>query len=503
MLVRCRHRLTILSLFSLASVLNAHAQDDVPPRPPEGQDLPEPTPTPTKSPAPTPTPFRVRGPGYALPLQMCGPVQTPKVSNARDLAEIEEIRECQKKCPTYAAWRQLAQIYVKNAVFTEAAKAWRAEAAMYRAAATQTKDAQRIDALINSALVEEQQAARYETSVQLFMERKPNDADMQWLNTRASLEPTAGCYLGAFIDRDDALKNKYHDENWQEHGTNEEFQEKTCVTHAVNFMYVSYGQQFPKLWVEHCKKSNVIPHIAWEPRSLNEVRNDGYLQNWAKACGDAQWPIFIRFAGEMNGFWTPYNKNAKLYREKFRLMHSVLKAAAPQVATIWCVNSIPVETIENYYPGDDGCDWVGINLYSVPYYDSNPNRPAFMDNPVSLVEPIYKLYAARKPIAICEYGASHQSKVDMKDRTDFAIDKMCQLYTALPRLFPRVKSINWFSMNTMRHAKAGRQLNNYQLPDRPSLLQHYQQIAASPYFLSRPETPTDSVPDVPLPLRKR
>jgi hypothetical protein len=232
------------------------------------------------------------------------------------------------------------------------------------------------------------------------------------------------------------------------------------------------------------------------------VRDDAYLQGWAKAIRAADWPIFIRFAGEMNGFWTPYHKDPVLYRQKFRLVHQTLKKAAPRVATIWCVNSVPVEIIERYYPGDDGCDWVGINLYSVPFYDNNPKRPALLDNPVTLIEPIYKIYAKKKPIAICEYAASHMAAADRKQRVGFAIDKMSQLYTALPRLYPRIKLIDWFSMNTMRHAKPGRQLNNYQLTEHEELVAHYRQIATMSYFLGAPERLADARPPVPFPLRE-
>ena len=265
-------------------------------------------------------------------------------------------------------------------------------------------------------------------------------------------------------------------------------------------MYVGYGQKFPAKWIERCKASNVIPHIAWEPKDLKAVNDDAYLRGWAQACRAADWPIFIRFAGEMNGFWTPYHNNPQLYRDKFRLVHRALKKAAPRVATIWCVNSVPSETIARYYPGDDGCDWVGINLYSVPFYDNNPQRPALLDNPTTLIEPIYKLYAKRKPIAICEYGASHMAAADRKERVSFAIDKMAQLYTALPTRFPRIKLIDWFSMNTMKHAKPGRQLNNYQLSANQSIIANYRQIASSPYFLGGPEHLSDARPPLPFAL---
>ena len=435
-----------------------------------------------------------------MPLSLPGPATPRKVTDARDLATIARTQDNQKKYPTYAAWRLLADIYLKHGVFNEVARCLRAEAAMYRALMPTTKDPKKLSSLLNSALAKEYDAARYETNLQIYRERQATPQEINVLYTGATLEPIVGCYLGAFIDRDDELKDKYFDENWQIHTTPEEFQAKTGVSHASNFMYVSYGQKFPAKWIERCKKANVIPHIAWEPHDMKAVQNDGYLQGWAKAIRAADWPVFIRFAGEMNGFWTPYHKDPVLYRTKFKLMHQVLKKYAPRVATIWCVNSVPVDNIQNYYPGDDGCDWVGINLYSVPFYDNNPKRPALMDSPVSLIEPIYKIYAKRKPIAICEYAASHMAAADKVQRVGFAIDKMSQLYTALPRLFPRIKLVNWFSMNTMRHAKAGRQLNNYQLTEKQEIVEHYRQIATMPYFLGGPEHLSDPRPPVPFPL---
>ena len=49
---------------------------------------------------------------------------TPRLMNPRDLAEIAQIQEKQKKFPTYAAWRRIAAIYLKNGIFSEAARAF-------------------------------------------------------------------------------------------------------------------------------------------------------------------------------------------------------------------------------------------------------------------------------------------------------------------------------------------------------------------------------------------
>ena len=200
---------------------------------------------------------------------------------------------------------------------------------------------------------------------------------------------------------------------------------------------------------------------------------------------DLNWPVWVRFAGEMNGDWTPYHDNPALYREKFALVHRVLHSGGARVATVWCVNSIPLDNIDNYYPGDANCDWVGVNLYSAPFADNDRTRDAFRQSPLTLLDPIYRKYNARKPIAICEYGASHQSKLDMKMRPDFAIEKMSLLYGALPLLYPRVKMISWFDANNLVHAEPGRQLNNYRLTELPQIQNAFRELTASPYYLKK------------------
>jgi hypothetical protein len=163
---------------------------------------------------------------------------------------------------------------------------------------------------------------------------------------------------------------------------------------------------------------------------------------------------------------------------------------------IWCVNSVPLGNIDAYYPGDDAVDWVGINVYSVPFFDNDPKRPAFNASPLTLIDPIYKKYSARKPIAICEFAASFLSKVDNKTRIELAQNKMAQLYSALPLLYPRIKLIDWFSMNTLIHAREGRKLNNYRLTEHEEILSFYRALTADPYFLSGPERLAEQRPSL-------
>jgi hypothetical protein len=383
-------------------------------------------------------------------------------------ARIAELEAKIAKYPVFALYRALAQRHLQLGNTEEAAQVFRTQAAMYRR-----------KGLADAALILEKQAAQNETKIRVFAVRD----GVETVSKRAPLEPQQGCYLGAFIDRDDALKTRFDGDNWQYHHLPSEFAARVGRRHATVFTYVRWGN-FPREWLRMCKREGVIPHLAWEPRTLAEVKDDAYLRSCGQFLRELDWPVFVRFAGEMNGDWTPYHGNPALYRDKFRLVHRVLHRYAPRVATIWCVNAIPSDNYEAYYPGDSGCDWVGVNLYSTPFADNDRTRAAFKESPLALLDPIYRRFSARKPIAVCEYAASHQSAVDGMVRASFAVEKMSLLYGALPLLYPRVKMINWFSTNNLIHARAGRQLNNYRLTQIPAIQESYRQLTAAPHFLT-------------------
>lgn len=374
---------------------------------------------------------------------------------------------------TAAGWRRRAEQFVQQNRYAEAADAYRREAALYR---RQGDD--------NAALVEESKADRWSSEVRLFI----HTADATPLGASlplAKAEPPYGCCLGAFLDRDERLGPPFQDENGQTHRDPAAFGRRTGKKLASVFCYLSYGQPFPARWVARLRAQNVAPHIAWEPNNgLESVQDDDYLRRFADAAARADCPVFLRFASEMNGDWTRYGGNPLRYKTKWGLVHQVMARRAPNVAMVWCVNAIPEKPISLFYPGDAYVDWVGINFYSVPFYDNNPARSGEMANPADRLRFVYRQYAARKPIMVCEWGASHVSAVDNRDRSAWAALKIAQLYAALPRLYPRVKLIDIFDNNNLAHARPGRQLNNYSVTDSPRVEEAYARAVKSDYFLS-------------------
>ena len=283
-------------------------------------------------------------------------------------------------------------------------------------------------------------------------------------------EPATGCYIGAFVDLDNNVGGEIGD-----------FERLTGKKHATYFRYVGYGQPFPYKWVLDLHSRQAVPHIAWEPNEgLGPVKDDDYLHGWAQAAARAGGPIFLRYASEMNGNWMAYSGDPDQYVAKWRLVYKIMHEEAPNVVMIWCPYAMPRATIPLYYPGDDYVDWVGVNLYSVYHADGDPTKPPSED-PRELLRYVYDLFAYRKPIAICEYAATHYCVATKTPVVDFCLDNMTKLYTSLPTQFPRVRMINWFSVDTERNNLAH---NNYSVTDNPQVLQAYSQLVGNTYFLS-------------------
>lgn len=365
-----------------------------------------------------------------------------------------------KRRPNAANYRQLADAYVSAARFDKASEAFAKASVLYRKLGDP-----------NAAKVLDLQARRYRTEIRVFAEL-PGDAALAPTNwTRARWEPMTGCFLGVNIEREDGTRDAQAFNNIMER------------RHAMFFTYRSYGMPFPTDVATRLRRARAALQIAFEPRDLYQIQNDVYLHKFAEDAYKSGIPVFLRFASEMNGSWVRYGQDPQSYRNAFRLVASVMHAEAPNVAMVWCPNEIPEETISRYYPGPDAVDWVGVNFYSVIYNDSDRARGAEWKHPIDAIDYMYRNYARMHPMMIGEWAATHRASLDSMDRPDFARGRIGQFYTAIPRLYPRIKAINWLSMNTINYARPGRQLNNYSLLDDRSVEQKYRETVASRYFL--------------------
>lgn len=392
---------------------------------------------------------------------------------------------------TAADYRRMADQAVLAGNYATAATRYRQEASVYLKHGD--KDA---------ASVEEQKADRFDTRIQLFVDGPADNALLEKQYTRAKFEPLYGCYVSAYVGNDSSLDGPPG--GWRSEAV--KFADRADALGkllgkplASSWNYCRWRQDFPTAWAINLLKRGIAPQVAWEPdEGLSSVIDDDYLENFARDIADIHGPVFIRFASEMNGSWTAYHGNPALYREKFRLVHDVLARYAPNAALIWCVNALPDSNYDEYYPGDDAVDWVGVNFYSVLHHDNDSSRPASSEQPTYFLRKIYDRFAARKPIAICEYGSSHQESLNAAiDYSAIASAKLATLLAALPRQFPRVKMIGLFDSNnlTADFVQPGRQLNNYSVTDSRQILDALGKSLSSPFYLSRVCTDAQEPPE--------
>lgn len=255
--------------------------------------------------------------------------------------------------------------------------------------------------------------------------------------------------------------------------------------HAMYLTYTHFketypnGSVFPVAYAERVKQLGGALQIGWEPSNgLDEVQDDAYMRQFAKEAAASGIPIFLRFAGEMNGEWVPWHDEPEKYVEKWRFVHDFMKKEAPNVAMVWSPNFLPRDNIAPYYPGDEYVDWVGFSLYIIPY---SHGELKLGGNPIDYLRPLYEQYS-HKPIMISEGAVSFYSYQLDEDYTDWGVGQLANMYAYMPRMFPMLKAITYFDLDK-RTTSYDNQNNNYDLHDSPEMLAAYKRHTSSPYLL--------------------
>lgn len=265
---------------------------------------------------------------------------------------------------------------------------------------------------------------------------------------RIAADPS-GCYIGAFVNGTSNI------------AAYESIMNKKL---AVVMWYTSFTQDFPSADCDIVYQNGSIPCITWEPwryivsdeaYSLQRIIDgdfDPYISAWATAAKNYKYPVFLRFAHEMNGNWYPWDgyhnggasQGPARFVSAWRHVHNIFKGAgADNVTWVWNVNagSTPDEDwnkADNYYPGDSYVDWIGIDGYNWGTSASWSSWQTFN----SVFSSIYSTLNAGhpdKPIMIGEMACSE----DGGDKAGWITDT----FNCLKTSYSGIKCYNWFNIN--------------------------------------------------------
>ena len=167
-------------------------------------------------------------------------------------------------------------------------------------------------------------------------------------------------YLGAFIRDDQRYK-----------GDIAAFEKELGASLPFYTTYRAYGRPFPAAWAQEMTENERGMVIFWEPweygRKLEKIEEDAYLRRWGGTLSRCSVPVLVVFGSEPNvsqdGYAIPYAS----FRDKFRLVSTVMRRMAPRVEMVFSLSAPALcrapRCAELYYPGDEFVDWVAFTSY--------------------------------------------------------------------------------------------------------------------------------------------
>jgi len=229
------------------------------------------------------------------------------------------------------------------------------------------------------------------------------------------------------------------------------------------------------------------------PNEGIDIKNIHKMDPYLKEISDlfsrySKVPVYLRFAAEFD-IWTNIADPGE-YVYAFRYVSNYFKQRNNNVAIVWSPNQVSnwYINIDDYYPGDEYVDWVGISLYAQKYFLGDPNqiedneivfKAGINSNPVIAIKEIVEKYGNRKPIMLSESGCGHRLVQRGENTTDFAVQKLKEYYSFLPMVYPQIKLIAYFDW----YVNDGSEPNDFRLSTNNVLQNEYLRLVKGQRFV--------------------
>lgn len=229
------------------------------------------------------------------------------------------------------------------------------------------------------------------------------------------------------------------------------------------------------------------------PKEGTDIKNIHKMDSYLKEISDLfkkypNVPIYLRFAAEFDIWTTLAEPEEFIYA--FRYVSKYFKSRNDNVAIVWSPNQVSnwYINIDDFYPGDEYVDWVGISLYAQKYFLGDPNqkeeneivfKSGINSNPVIAVKEIVEKYGNRKPIMLSESGCGHKLVKSGENTTDFALQRLKEYYSYLPMVYPQIKLIAYFDW----YVEAASEKNDFRLSTNMKLQSEYLNLVKGQRFI--------------------
>jgi hypothetical protein len=115
---------------------------------------------------------------------------------------------------------------------------------------------------------------------------------------------------------------------------------------------------------------------------------DPVLTAWGIEAKKSTVPLLCEWGTEVNGYWFPWNAahngadqgtdlGAPLFKQAYQRIIKTINAQTDNISWVFHVSyednpQVSWNTLEQYYPGSDLIDWIGISLYGSQSPDDRP-----------------------------------------------------------------------------------------------------------------------------------
>lgn len=293
----------------------------------------------------------------------------------------------------------------------------------------------------------------------------------------AKFEPRAGIYIGTPYDRKYPDVNNALDTSYDWFVASEETKNTNVQRVEKAETPSDHTELYGLNWNFALKNSQVIDIKEYSNYLYNKIDE---ISSWGK-------DVLLIFGKEMNiddNFNYP-----ELFVEAFRFVADYAHTKE-NIAMVWAPNDTGGldTTFEEYYPGDEYVDWIGCSLYTMPYFQGNPNnndaaQMAFImgdyANPsmrAKMLHDFMERNNIKKPVMITEGGVGFESPNGV-DYTDWAKHQLRMYYADICRAYPEYKCIISFNQYVPGD------LYRYDMSNNAELLPLYQELIKDEIYL--------------------
>lgn len=278
--------------------------------------------------------------------------------------------------------------------------------------------------------------------------------------------------------------------------------EKEETSDSMVLLYLEYGYEnefdWAKVVLKNAQKNGKAVELALNfPNQGQTAKNisnsDSYLEKFVNLVSEFKnVPIYLRIGAEVNIWGSTCTPDE--FKNAFKTIASRVKNF-DNVATVygvahtdpWQSETRPYTT-DDFYPGDDLVDYVGITIYCNRYFEGKTYdgvdrfneicfKTGYSSDPVLMIKDFVEKYSGRKPVIISECGSAYYTGGEMNTyHHEWAAQKLKEIYINIPLAYPEVKLIAYFNKNMPNEA------NYYDLTG-SELLQNTYDSINSPVFL--------------------